>query len=186
MIFGVTNVGKTETGRELAKRLGYSFFDMDEVIKHRFNTTLENFMKMYPFQHERFKVKGKILKDIIYENKNNIVIAVCPIFHSQNFNSLLNLKEVFAIELQDSAEHIFERLVFSDEEDRVYKDDVYKEEHREHYIKEIHEDIIYAITNFKKVTNKFYMDNMPVDQVVDGLICMIEKAKASKSINTES
>lgn len=37
-----------------------------------------------------------------------------------------NLENVIAIELQDSKEHIFERLVFSDENDNAYKDDEYK------------------------------------------------------------
>jgi len=41
-----------------------------------------------------------------------MIIAVSPIYNARNFNSLIDLEQVIAIELQDSEEHIFERLVF--------------------------------------------------------------------------
>lgn len=46
---------------------------------------------------------------MLKEYKDNIVIAVSPIYYARFFNSLLNLENVIAIELQDSEEHIFER-----------------------------------------------------------------------------
>lgn len=125
MLFGITNVGKTVTGEKLAKKLKYSFLDLDEEIKKRFNTTLEKFMHDYPYPYERYRIKGKILRDLLKEYKDNMVIAVSPIYNARNFNSLIDLEQVIAIELQDSEEHIFERLVFSDENDNIYKDDVY-------------------------------------------------------------
>lgn len=36
MLFGISNVGKTVTGEMLAKKLNYSFLDLDEEIKKRF------------------------------------------------------------------------------------------------------------------------------------------------------
>jgi hypothetical protein len=60
------------------------------------------------------------------------------------------LEQVIAIELQDSKEHIFERLIFSDENDNQYEDVEYKEENRDYYIKDIHEDIVFAKKLFKK------------------------------------
>lgn len=33
LLFGISNVGKTETGKLLAKRLGYDFKDLDEEVK---------------------------------------------------------------------------------------------------------------------------------------------------------
>ncbi len=177
LIFGISNVGKTVTGEKLAKKLNYSFYDLDEVIKHRLKTTLEKFMKDYPNSYERHKLKGKILSDLIKENTENIVVAVSPIYYSRFFNPLINLKHVIAIELQDSEEHIFQRLVFSDEDDNIYKDDEYKEQHRESYIKDIHEDIVYTKRTFKEIKNKYFMNNQSVDKVVEELIIMIENIK---------
>ena len=174
MLFGITNVGKTETGKKLAKKLNYSFFDLDEEIKKRFQTTLEKFMQDYPFSYERGKIKGRILKELLKEYKNNIVIAVSPIYYARHFNSLLDLEQVIAIELQDSEEHLFERMVFSDENDNIYKDDAYKEEHKDCYIKDIHEEIVYARRIFKKIENKYFINNRSVDQVVDELMSIIQ------------
>jgi len=36
MLFGVSNVGKTVTGKMLAEKLEYSFADLDEEIKKDF------------------------------------------------------------------------------------------------------------------------------------------------------
>lgn len=79
-MFGVSNVGKTVTGKMLVEKLEYSFADLDEEIKKRFQTTLEIFMQDYPYQHERYEIKGKILRDLLYEYKDNLVIAVSPFF----------------------------------------------------------------------------------------------------------
>jgi len=180
MLFGISNVGKTVTGEKLAERLNYSFYDLDEEIKKKFQITLEKFMKDYPYSHERYKIKGGILKDLIYEYKDDMVIAVSPIYYAGNFNSLLHLEQVIAIELQDSEEHIFERMVFSDENDNIYKDDAYKEEHKDHYLRDIHEDIVYVKRVFKKIENKYFVDNRPVDKVVDELMVIIQDIIVNK------
>lgn len=173
LLFGVTNVGKTVTGERLAEKLNYSFIDMDEELKKRFQTTLEIFMKDHPFPYERGQIKGKLLKDLLKENKDNIVIAVSVIYYSEFFDSFLDMENVIAIELQDSKEHIYDRLVFSDENDIIYKDDLYKEEHKDYYMNDIQEDILYAENLFRKINNKYFMNNQSVDEVVDGLILII-------------
>lgn len=33
LIFGISNVGKTEIGKKLAEKLNYSFFDLDDETK---------------------------------------------------------------------------------------------------------------------------------------------------------
>lgn len=78
LLFGVSNVGKTVTGKKLAEKLGCYFLDLDEEIKKKFQTTLEKFMKDNPFSYKRGKIKGEVLRDLINKNqsKNDIVIAV--------------------------------------------------------------------------------------------------------------
>lgn len=173
MLFGVTNVGKTVTGAKLAEKLGYSFFDLDDEIRRRFQMTLEEFMQKNPWPYERHKVKGAVLKKIVEENKDNMVIAVSPIYYARNFNPLFKLENVVPIELQDSAEHIFQRLVFSDENDNIYTDDEYKEAHKAHYMKDIRGDIAYVKQTFKKIKWKYFIDNKPVEQVAGELYEML-------------
>lgn len=180
MLFGITNVGKTVAGQKLSEKLGYCFYDLDEEIKKRFQTTLEKFMQDNPFSYERGRIKGKILRDLIKENTEDMVIAVSPIFYAKFINPLIDMEQVIAIELQDSEEHIFERLVFSDDNDNVYRDDEYKEKRREYYIKDIHEDIVFVKRVFKKIKNKYFINNRSVDQVVDDLIIMIQNISMNK------
>lgn len=181
LIFGVSNVGKTAIGKKLSENLGYSFFDLDHEIKEFFHTTLEDFMKENPWPHERFKKKGSVLKKIIADNKDNMVIAVSPIYEARNFNSLLDMEQVIAVELQDTEEHIFERLVFSDENDNVYQDDDYKNAHKDYYIRDIHQDIVYVRRIFKKIQWKYFVDNKSIDQAAEELSELLpEKIREKK------
>lgn len=77
------------------------------------------------------------------------------------------------MELQDTKEHIFERLVFSDENDQIYKDDEYKEEHREHYLREIQEDIQYVKGTFRAIQWKYFVDNKSPEQVAEEIARML-------------
>lgn len=137
--------------------------------------------------------KGNVLKQIIIDNKDDMVIAVSPIFYARNFNSLLDMEQVIAVELQDTEEHIFERLVFSDENDNVYKDDEYKEAHRDYYIKDIHGDIVYVRRIYKKIQWKYFVDNRPVEQVAEELFELLpekfrevrEKGRKQVSMTTK-
>ena len=173
LIFGITNVGKTVPGEILAKKLGSPFFDLDDEIRKTFHMTLEEFMKQNPWPHERYIVKGKVLRSIIENNGEDMVIAVSPIYNARNFNYLLKRGNVIAVELQDTKEHIFERLVFSDENDQIYKDDEYKEEHREHYLREIQEDIQYVKGTFRAIQWKYFVDNKSPEQVAEEIARML-------------
>lgn len=181
LIFGVSNVGKTAIGKKLSELLNYPFFDLDHEIKVAFHTTLENFMKENPWPHERFKKKGIVLKNIIFGNRGNMVIAVSPIYEARNFNSLLDMEQVIAVELQDTEEHIFERLVFSDENDNIYQDDEYKNAHKDYYMRDIHEDIVLVRKIFKKIRWKYFVDNKSIDQAAEELFAMLpEKFREMK------
>ena len=77
-------------------------------------------------------------------------------------------------------QHI-EKLAYK-KDDNVYKDDEYKEQHKDYYIKDIHEDIVYTRKVFKKIKNKYFINNRPVDQVVDDLLIIIQNISTEKTI----
>jgi shikimate kinase len=45
LLFGVSNVGKTCTGKALADRLGFEFYDLDEEVMKHYSMSLEKFVK---------------------------------------------------------------------------------------------------------------------------------------------
>lgn len=168
LLFGVSNVGKTTTGQLLASKLGYIFYDMDEEVKSYLHITLEEFVNtVWPY--ERDKIRGEILGKLILRQEDK-VIAVTAMYYSRWFSKYLLRDDVTAIELQDSPEHIFSRLVFSDENDQVYKDDEYRDAHAAYYLREIKKDITYYRKAFSKITNKVNIDGDPPEKVVERLM----------------
>lgn len=88
----------------------------------------------------------------------------------QDIQSLFSQPSILTIELFDSPQHIFDRLVFSDENDVVYKDDAYKNKHKRHYISEIWEDLKWYGFVYRDLKYHFDMNGKSPEEVVDCLI----------------
>lgn len=174
LLFGLSNVGKTTTGRILAEKLGYTFLDLDAEIKKHYQMTVDEFQKMYPLPRERDAQKGLLIKHLVKKNPEKVVIAITPMFYKANYRNIIARKNVIAIELLDSAENIFDRLVFADANDVPYEDIEYKNRYKKHYIKEINDDIRFLKKAYDIIENKFYMNNMSPDAVADGLVELIK------------
>ena len=74
------------------------------------------------------------------------------------------------IELLDSAKNIFDRLAFSDENDNIYRDDAYKNKHKDYYLREIQDDLAWYGSIFSDIQNKFDMDGRDPAHVAEALI----------------
>lgn len=147
-LFGVSNVGKSVIGELLAEYLDYLFFDIDDLVKEELGITLEEFVSTGSLP-ERDRLRCDIIHSLTYI-KADKVIAVTPLSHIHDILPLLSSPNVMAIELTDSVENIFDRLVFSDENDIIYQDDDYKYAHSDYYLSEIKKDLdwygsVYAI-----------------------------------------
>ncbi len=175
LLFGVSNVGKTETGKLLAKSLNYDFYDLDDEVKKYLNITLEEFVSAGSLQ-ERDQMRCKLIKKIILR-KGNKVIAVTPLSYIQDIQRRLNDPTILTIELFDSPQNIFDRLVFSDENDVVYRDDVYKNKHKSHYISEIREDLKWYGFVFRDLKHHFDMNGESPKEVVADLIVKYQLGK---------
>lgn len=153
LLFGVSNVGKSVSGRLLAGRLNCAFYDLDDEVKKEQGTTLEEFVSTGTLL-ERDAVRCRILNHLICMTGNK-VIAVTPLSYIEDIRYLFSSPNALCIELTDSAENIFDRLVFSDENDVIYKDDDYKNRYREHYLEEIRADLDWYGSVYSDITNKF-------------------------------
>ena len=168
ILFGVSNVGKSVTGQLLATKLGFDFYDLDEQVKEFMGISLEQFVHTGSLFY-RDQIRCQLVNSIT-KTKANKVLAVTPLSHIKDIEHLFSSDDTLAILLQDSAQHIFDRLVFSDENDRIYKDDEYKNQHRAYYISEIKDDIAWYGRIYSKIKNKFDMDGNPPEVVVEQLI----------------
>ena len=168
LLFGVSNVGKTSAGMLLAQKLGYDFYDLDEEVKKYYQVTLEEFVNTGTLW-ERDRKRGVVIDKILRKNHNK-VFAISPIAYSENFNYHLLRKDVVAIDMLDTPQHIFDRLVFSDENDEIYEDEEYKNAHKRYYLSEIQKDILYYEQSYFFVKNKFFVNNDSIEKVANRLI----------------
>lgn len=168
LLFGVSNVGKSITGELLAHRLEYDFYDLDEEIKKHCNTTLEDFVSTGTLR-ERDQIRCDLINSLI-ARKGDKIIAVTPLSYIKTIRPLLSTSDIFSIDLIDSAENIFDRLVFSDENDNVYKDDHYKNEHRDYFLSEISKDLEWYSSIYSEIKHKFHMSGRLPEDVVNALI----------------
>ncbi|MDD7739389.1 MAG: hypothetical protein PUJ62_04865 [Lachnospiraceae bacterium] len=119
----------------------------------------------------RDQKRGRIIKKIL-SKEENIVFVISPISYTDNFRTRIVAEDALPIVLVDTPENIFEHLVFSDENDEIYTDDVYKNAHKEYYLKDIQADIEWYGSVFKNmgIVNKFTITKGAVENNVDRLI----------------
>ena len=71
------------------------------------------------------------------------VIAVSSFNYLEFILSFLNVQAIIPIDLQDQPEHVFERFVFTDENDVIYRIDEYKNKYKDHQLTELISDCYY-------------------------------------------
>ena len=156
LLFGISNVGKTTIGTMLAKQLGYSFYDLDEEVKKKFKMTLEEFVHA-----ENLRWRDQ-----------NMVFVISPISYTDNFGKRITEDDILSIEFVDTPANIFDRLVFSDIDDTIYKDDEYKNQRRDYYMSDIKADLEWYGNVYSKigVKNRFEINNDSPKTAVKRLI----------------
>lgn len=176
LIFGVSNVGKSTIGALIADHLEYKFYDIDEEIKSKYKTTLTEFTRNGTVSSRDLK-RSQIVKQIIRKNENT-VIAVSPVSYCEHFMNILRSDDVISLAIEDSPENIYNRIVFSDNEDNVYKDDEYRDAHRDYYLNlnEIKEDIRhYEFCTFQFVDNIYDINGMSADEAAEWIATDLEE-----------
>ena len=169
LLLGVSCVGKSSTGKILAEKLGYAFYDMDEEIKKKHHITLEEFVNTGTLK-QRDKKRGNLLRELLRKPKNK-VIAVTSIAYKEYIDWIKYREDVFVVELTDSAENIYDRLVFSDENDVIYRDDAYRDERRDYYLQSIIDDqLFYAKTCYYLAKYRVDVNNDPQEIVAEKIL----------------
>ena len=170
LLFGVSNVGKTTIGKLLAERIGFDFYDLDDEVKSHLEMTLEQFTGTADLRW-RDQKRGSIIKKVL-KLEEDVVFSITPISYPDNFKKRIINDDILLIELYETPENIFSRLVFSDENDNIYTDDLYKSRHKDHYLSEIQADLIWygKIYHDIGIHNRLFIDNNPPLKVVDRII----------------
>lgn len=170
LLFGVSNVGKTTTGRILANKLSYTFYDLDEEVKKYYHATLDQFYNRHKDIEDRDCRRAKLLNRVI-AHKDNIVVAITPTSYIKYYQKIIHQDNVLCFYLTDTVENIFNRLVFTDENDNILPNsEEYRNKHKEYYLKDIKSDLFYYGQIYSFIKNKVNIDNKTQDEVADYII----------------
>ena len=169
LIWGVSNIEKTTIGKELSNKLNCKFYDVDKEIIDIYGS-IDNFQAIFPNDYDRFDEKEELMMNIIESDNNDFVMAVSPIYSSSVVEELLDT-DTISIEIVDTTEAIYDRLILEGDDALEYK-----EKHKEHYIQEIKWDQTASFNEFKKIP-KVHIDNRNISESVETVFNYLKNNK---------
>ena len=169
IIWGVSNIGKTTIGKELSKKLNCKFYDVDDEIIDIYGS-IDNFQEIFPNDYDRFDEKEELMMNIIDTENKDFIMAVSPIFSSSVVDELLDT-DTISIEIIDTPEAIYDRLIFEGDDALEYK-----ERHKEHYMQEIKWDQVASFNELKDIP-KVYIDNQTINEAVETIFNYLKENK---------
>ena len=101
-------VGKTTVGRDLAKKLNYSFIDIDDVIVDKFNIHNDNILGFFEDRKKYLDEETIILENLI--KLENVVVATGGGIVLKDKNIQLMMENGIVIYLKMSVETQIERI----------------------------------------------------------------------------
>jgi shikimate kinase len=147
---GVSCIGKTTIGAELASLLGFSFFDFDNEVELFFGKPIarlqSQFLTMYSYRKEAAKALEHLL---IRTNNTSCVIALPPSGLMDNYWRILKKANRIVVVLTNAPENILKRSVFYDDDSNPIQKTVTASE-RSLYLKEIKKDIAYFRRTYER------------------------------------
>ena len=148
---GVSCVGKTTIGEQLAGLLEYRFFDLDVEIERFFETSIGRLQNRHLTLHDFRIVASQALKHVLSREEScNCVIALPPSGLLGAYWKVVNkTRDALIIVLRDIAENILDRITFYDIDSRpvaMYLTD----REKGLYLREIKRDIAYFSRSFRR------------------------------------
>ena len=116
LLAGVSCVGKTTIGAQLAGLLEYPFFDLDVEIERFFETSIERIQNRYLTSHDFRRAAAQALKHVLSrEDSYNCVIALPPSgLLGGYWKVVTKTQDAAIVVLKDTPENILARITFYD------------------------------------------------------------------------
>ena len=163
-LVGVSCVGKTAIGADLAKLLDCNFFDFDDEVESFFGMPIEHlqerFKNMKLFRQEASKVLQHVLTR--KESKNS-VIALPPSGLMNFYWRVVSGSTGTIIVLKDDALNILKRIEFFDGNSKLITKILSCREQK-YYLSEIQKDIIYYKQSYERANISVSIDGLKVRQ----------------------
>ena len=148
---GVSCVGKTTIGAQLAGLLECRFFDLDIETERFFGTSIERLRNRHLTPHDFRLAAAKALKCLVSrEDSYNCVIALPPSGLLGGYWQVVNeTRNATIVVLRDTPANILKRITFYDIDSRPLQKHLTDRE-RGLYLREIERDIAYFSRSFHR------------------------------------
>ena len=148
---GVSCVGKTTIGAQLAGLLEYRFFDLDVETERFFETSIERLRRRHLTSHDFRRAASQALKHVLSrEDSYNCVIALPPSGLLGGYWKVVNeTRDATIVVLRDTPENILKRITFYDIDSRPVQKNLTDRE-KGLYFREIKRDIAYFSRSFRR------------------------------------
>lgn len=155
-LVGLSDIGKSTIGSELAKKIDYKFFDFDMEVEEFYNTPISHIQSQFITEYSYRVHLSVVLKKIIEENENNnYIVTLPPSGLRDSYLRILKKMDCVVIALHDLPENILERITFYDDDSNKI-DKILTEKEKKLYMREIKKDNTYFNKTYKRT--KFHID----------------------------
>lgn len=149
-LVGVSCVGKTTIGEELAKIVKCHFFDLDQEIERFFGVSIDHLQdKFRTMESFRQEASRALLHLLTREDCPKAVIALPPSGLMSYYWKIVKKFDGPKIVIRDDAENIMKRIVFYDKDSNLIAKHLTVKEHK-YYLSEIRKDIAYYRSSYKR------------------------------------
>lgn len=147
---GVSCIGKTAVGEELAALLGLDFFDLDGEVEEFFGTSIERLQNRFLTIHSYREKAAEALVHLLARPQTRVsVIALPPSGLMGGYLRAIRKSNGITVSLSDRPENILARSRFYDIDSNPIEK-VLTAEERQQYLKEIRKDIAYFRTSYQR------------------------------------
>ena len=151
LLAGVSCVGKTTIGAQLARLLECRFFDLDVETERFFGTSIERLRNRHLTSHDFRIAASQVLKHVLSRDDSyNCVIALPPSGLLGGYWKVINdTRDAIIVVLRDTPENILNRITFYDIDSRPVQKNLTDRE-KSLYVREIKRDITYFSRSFRR------------------------------------
>ena len=154
---GVSCVGKTAIGRDLASLRSTPFFDLDAEVERYFGDSIERlqnrFLTGQSFRNEAAKALSALLSK---PQSTSAVIALPPSGLMGGYWRVVKMSRGKTVALTDTPENILARIAFYDVDSKPIEKECTDEEKR-WYLREIRKDITYFGKTYTRADYRVYI-----------------------------
>jgi shikimate kinase len=187
-LVGISCVGKSTIGNLLAKKLNYTFFDLDLEVEKYYQKAIEIIQDECITMNE-YRQKASMVLDKFLSKNGNFVISGTPsglkYSYFQVYKRHKKIKDLYSIVIVDKAENILNRLTFYDKDSKPMEVILDKTK-KKRYLIEIKRDYNFFRLSYKRADLQLNIENVPLEEIPDLIIQKLNKIIGLPAANSVS